>query len=42
MELKVVLDEGARMPVRAHATDAGMDVFSRHEMVIPRQGERHL
>lgn len=38
MQLKVVLDEGAKMPMRAHTTDAGLDVFSRQEAVIPAKG----
>lgn len=27
--IKVVLDEGAKMPTRAHAWDAGLDLYSR-------------
>lgn len=29
MKLKVVLDEGAKMPTRAHEADAGLDLYSR-------------
>ena len=28
-KMRVMLDEGARMPERAHPTDAGLDLFSR-------------
>lgn len=28
MKLKVVLDEGAKMPTKAHSTDAGYDIYS--------------
>ena len=38
MRLKVVLDEGARMPVRAHPFDAGMDLFTREEKTVPAGG----
>lgn len=34
MKLKIVLDEGAKMPTRAHATDAGLDIYSRSTTVI--------
>ena len=32
--MKIKLDEGAYMPVRAHATDAGLDLFSPVRQVI--------
>lgn len=35
-----MLDEGAIMPVRAHATDAGLDLFSREDFRI-RPGYSH-
>lgn len=35
MELKVVLDEGAIMPTKAHSSDAGFDLYSREDKVIP-------
>ena len=38
MKLRVVLDEGARMPLRAHPSDAGMDLFSRTDTLIPARG----
>lgn len=34
--MKVMLDKDAIMPVRAHSTDAGMDLFSREDKVIER------
>lgn len=30
----VVLDEGARLPEKAHASDAGFDLFSRDDVII--------
>ena len=33
-KLKVVLDEGAKMPSRAHEADAGYDLHSREDAVI--------
>lgn len=41
MKLKVVLDPGAIMPKRAHATDAGLDLYSRERAVI-YAGESHF
>ena len=38
MKLRVVLDEGARMPLRAHPFDAGMDLFSRTDTLVPARG----
>ncbi len=38
MKLRVVLDGGARMPLRAHPFDAGMDLFSRTDTLIPARG----
>lgn len=34
MKLKVMLDEGAYMPTRAHRTDAGLDLYSRERRLI--------
>lgn len=34
MKLKVVLDPGAIMPTRAHETDAGLDLYAKHNAVI--------
>lgn len=32
--MRIVLDEGAILPTRAHSTDAGLDLYSREEQVI--------
>lgn len=34
MKLKIVLDEGAKMPTRAHATDAGLDLYAKDTYII--------
>lgn len=34
MDLKVVLDKGAFLPVREHNIDAGMDIMSMHDVTI--------
>lgn len=34
-EMKVKLDEGAKMPLRAHETDAGYDLFAREDFEVP-------
>jgi dUTP pyrophosphatase len=33
-KIKVVLEEGAIMPTRAHATDAGLDLYSREWAMV--------
>ena len=38
MKMRIVLDAGAKMPLRAHPSDAGMDLFSRTEQLIPARG----
>lgn len=35
MKIKVILDEGAKMPTRAHDTDAGLDIYARETQIIP-------
>lgn len=35
MKLKVMLDPGAKMPTRAHETDAGFDLYSTVDTVLP-------
>ena len=32
--MKIILDKGAKMPTRAHADDAGLDLYSRENRVI--------
>lgn len=32
--IKAVLDDGAKMPTRAHDTDAGLDMYSREDVII--------
>lgn len=36
--MKIKLDEGAYMPIRAHHTDAGLDLCSREDKVVPAHG----
>jgi dUTP pyrophosphatase len=33
--MKIKLDEGAYMPTRAHSTDAGLDLYSREDQIVP-------
>ena len=32
--MKVMLDEGAKMPTRAHLNDAGLDLYAMHNAVV--------
>lgn len=34
MNMKVILDEGAFMPTRAHMNDAGLDLYAKETMVV--------
>ena len=36
--METILDTGARIPSRAHEFDAGYDLYSREEMVVPANG----
>lgn len=36
--MKVMLDEGAIMPTRAHEADAGMDLYTRYDEIVPARG----
>lgn len=36
--IKIKLDEGAKMPTRAHSTDAGLDIYAREEKIVPARG----
>ena len=38
-KMNIVLDEGAKMPTRAHDTDAGYDLYSRETKTIPARGD---
>ena len=38
--MQVYLDESAKLPTRAHATDAGLDLYSRDYKVIPGRGSK--
>lgn len=33
--MKIKLDEGAKMPTRAHSTDAGLDLYARDTQIVP-------
>lgn len=33
--MKIKLDNGAKMPTRAHATDAGLDLYAREKQIVP-------
>ena len=34
-KMKIKLDDGAKMPTRAHETDAGLDLYARETQIIP-------
>lgn len=34
MKLRIILDDGARVPTRAHECDAGMDLYAREDKVV--------
>lgn len=36
--MEIILDTGARVPTRAHSTDAGFDLYSREEKFVPAHG----
>lgn len=38
LTMNVVLDDGAILPERAHATDAGLDLFSPIDMIVRAHG----
>jgi dUTP pyrophosphatase len=35
MRMKIMLDEGAFMPTRAHEADAGLDLYARETTIVP-------
>ena len=34
-KMKITLDKGAKIPTRAHSTDAGLDLYARDTQIIP-------
>ena len=36
--MNIILDEGAKLPTRAHHTDAGLDLYSRDDAIVPAHG----
>ena len=36
MRIKIMLDEGAKMPTRAHETDAGLDLYTPIDVEVSR------
>ena len=36
--MKVMLDENAILPTRAHSTDAGLDLYAKETQVVPARG----
>ena len=37
-EMKLVLDDGAFVPTRAHDTDAGLDLYTPDDFTVPAKG----
>lgn len=36
--MRIKLDNGAKMPTRAHETDAGLDLYARESQIVPARG----
>ncbi len=36
--MKIFIERGAKMPTRAHAADAGLDIYSRETKIVPAHG----
>ena len=34
-KMKITLDKGAKMPTRAHSTDAGLDLYAMDTKIVP-------
>lgn len=34
-EIRIMLDEGAKLPTRAHTTDAGLDIYAKERVKVP-------
>lgn len=39
-KLRVVLDDGAKMPTRAHSSDAGFDLYARETAIVEAKDSR--
>ena len=37
-KMKIKLDDGTKMPTRAHPTDAGLDLYARETQIVPAKG----
>ena len=37
-KMRIVLDDGAYMPVRGHKTDAGLDIKTPKDVTVPAKG----
>ena len=37
-QMRIKLDDGAKMPTRAHSTDAGLDIYAREDQIVPARG----
>lgn len=42
MKLKVKLDKGAKMPTRAHGTDAGLDIYAPESVILYAGGSAKI
>lgn len=40
--MKVTLDKGAKLPTRAHETDAGWDLYAKEDFVVPKCQYAHF
>ena len=40
--MKIVLDDGAYKPYKAHPEDAGFDIMSREYLIVPHMAARYL
>ena len=40
--IKVVLDEGAKMPTKAHPEDAGWDIYAREDFAVYPKGRKQI
>ena len=41
LKLKIMLDAGAKVQTRAHAADAGLDIYAATDGVVPSEGENN-